>query len=1109
MNHSLFRRPASTATALLLGWGVLLGVAHHVAASEGGEESRPSLLVEQVPTGGSLDIAGLESGDRILSWKARGRGGPLTSPFDWWVLTHGEALKGPVRIVRARDGILDDIDVTPGDWRLQIQPSWPKELAPLEIEPTAPWCLKRALWERLIGQLGPLRETRPDLVAWARLSRAAAAAHCLPESEGTSADRAALEASAAGLESPSQRAAFWVLHGEALRETERRRGVTLDSLKRAKAEAAAETEPLLLASVRLPLTRELLFHRDLGGAAAEAEAAAPIARTLVPGSLLDLRAVQNLAYIREHQGTAGSLAEAERYYKEGLGILKNLAVQADERARAWRDLGIVQAKQGNLKGAEWSFEQGLEWGKQVPEPNDTTAGLYNNLGLVAYSRMDLDKSFDYLQEALRRKIALNGGQLTGPSTLANLATVQIAREEFKGAEKYLHRALAIQEKIDTTSLGMAILLNTLGRVQRLLGDTVKARGHHERALAIQKNINPNSLSVSESLERLAQVDEAEGLLEEAAARYEQAQTMRESVAPSTTRNAILLSRMADLARKRGLTSAASSIYRRAVRLVEDRLQDLGGSHGQRESFQSVFGQLYRDTIDTLVENGEEIEAFEAQERARAKILREMLAERDLELGEDLPEDLKEERQDLAERYDEVLASLAAMREPAPSMRVLELEEELDAISSRREELVAKVRLSSPRLAALTYPRALDFESIRTSIDPGTLLLAFSVNTERSLLFVLSRGGALDVHRLPTGSGQLRDEIDAFLSLIEESAGPPSRRTRLRSASVRAAGQRLFDQLLAPAAERIEASRRLLILPDGPLHRLPFAALVTDARGAVSSGPRGRLRPYLVEWKPIHLALSFSLFQELRARGSSDGKPRGPASVPLIAFGAPRLPPAEASTPRPEQVSPGRRSDLPELPAARREVQDIGRLFGDGQIYLGRDVSEERVLALPPRVSVLHFATHVRLDPRDPLDSALVLAAPPPREDDLERRWSNGLLQVREIFENLRIEADLVVLSACESALGEEVQGEGLIGLTRAFHFAGARSVVASLWPVDDRATAELMMSFYRHLKDGRSKDEALRAAQLELVRGDTGNFLSPHYWAAFQLSGDNARVRFE
>jgi CHAT domain-containing protein len=195
-----------------------------------------------------------------------------------------------------------------------------------------------------------------------------------------------------------------------------------------------------------------------------------------------------------------------------------------------------------------------------------------------------------------------------------------------------------------------------------------------------------------------------------------------------------------------------------------------------------------------------------------------------------------------------------------------------------------------------------------------------------------------------------------------------------------------------------------------------------------------------------------------------------------------------------------------LPATATEVAAIAALYkGTADVYLGNAATEERAKDVAKSARYLHFASHGLLDERFPLNSGLALtipAEPKPGQD-------NGILQAWEVFERMRIDADLVVLSACETGLGKEMGGEGLVGLTRAFQYAGARSVLASLWSVADGTTAILMERFYGYLKTGRSKDAALRHAQLDLIRGRTPGSghapprtAHPFYWAGFQLSGE-------
>jgi CHAT domain-containing protein len=204
--------------------------------------------------------------------------------------------------------------------------------------------------------------------------------------------------------------------------------------------------------------------------------------------------------------------------------------------------------------------------------------------------------------------------------------------------------------------------------------------------------------------------------------------------------------------------------------------------------------------------------------------------------------------------------------------------------------------------------------------------------------------------------------------------------------------------------------------------------------------------------------------------------------------------------------------LPRLPDSAREVAGITSLLLEDQVrsYLGLEATEDRAKQELATARYVHLAAHGVADPENPLDSFLALTIP--------EQWSldknNGLLETWEVIDHLHLDADLVVLSACVTALGPELGGEGLMNLARAFQIAGARTVAASLWPVTDESTAELMIRFYRHLiQDHMPKDEALRAAQMELIRGpievtlEDGtvverDFSAPYHWAAFQLIGD-------
>jgi CHAT domain-containing protein len=375
----------------------------------------------------------------------------------------------------------------------------------------------------------------------------------------------------------------------------------------------------------------------------------------------------------------------------------------------------------------------------------------------------------------------------------------------------------------------------------------------------------------------------------------------------------------------------------------------------------------------------------------------------------------------------------------------------------------------------------------------------------------ANGNGLQVYALQVGRATLEEKVLAFRATIR-------RESQADSDALPTMAAELYDLLVAPAEDLAAASQRLLLSPDGPLHTLPFNALLRDL-------PDGKTQ-YLIQWKPMHTVLSATLYRELRR--NRENPPAGltnnqgldsPRAITMTAFGDPRYPAGaagEGDTATLDEITRGRR-ELQPLPWSRTEVKQIAALFPEdhARTYLGPRATEDAVMSATSSTRLVHFACHAILDERFPLNSALVLSIPAP--------WSegqpNGLLQSWEIFESLRLDADLVTLSGCDTALGAQVEGEGLSSLSRAFLHAGAQSVLASLWSVADQSTAELMTRFYTHLQGGKTKDEALQAAQIDLLRGAvqtdtssgrgvsrlarTGNpSTHPFYWAAFQLIGD-------
>ena len=424
----------------------------------------------------------------------------------------------------------------------------------------------------------------------------------------------------------------------------------------------------------------------------------------------------------------------------------------------------------------------------------------------------------------------------------------------------------------------------------------------------------------------------------------------------------------------------------------------------------------------------------------------------------------------------------------------------------------------------------DVAKAQAALDPGTLLISYLVRPEETIIFTLTHEGPLEVHREKLTRTVLKRYLSRFSAQIDRS-NPQREKDWLSTEDFQAAlgvNQWLADRLLTPITQEIESADRLLIIPDSQLHALPFAALVRQ-------GPNGPLQ-YLIEQKPIHIASSASVYSRLKRcqprRGPTTESPEE-QPLALAAFGDPCYPKSLVEQKLTDQGPPSQPKTFQEptktashtvlntitrlkrLDHSGHEVRTIREFYaatGEAKAFTGTDASEANLKREAPCAQVVHIAAHAITEPERPFDSFIALSVNENLADDTDEI---DLLQAWELFDgNPRLNADLVVLSACQSALGGDHGGEGIISLARAFQVAGARTVVASLWLVADDSTAELMIRFHKYHLAGHPKDQALQQAQIDLIRGpvkvkgdDDGqevekDFTAPYHWAAFQLFGD-------
>ena len=683
----------------------------------------------------------------------------------------------------------------------------------------------------------------------------------------------------------------------------------------------------------------------------------------------------------------------------------------------------------------------------------------------------------------------------------------VGTEEAEALYETLLQALTLfagPEHPDTL-LAKALLAKKLRQVGKLL----EAKQHLEDLLEVQERYlgkeNPETLR---ALHQLAKTMQAMGDLAVATRHFEdwlerrglvlgreyRSETIEEANILFTI-GANLRTLSVSSTRTQDQLDRAFAMYRQGLDACEVQAIQITPAESGQGFWRELCAKAYRTTVALGLELDRPEEALNTLERYRARYLQMLMAWRHSDAWGEIPEATARELASIAERYDALTQRIFDAYPRIDSAWHAEQSE----LRKRRETI--RGELIRARLGGQDIPDPLRVDAMRRQLDPGAVMLVYSLGADSGHVFALGRDGPLGVHKIDESATKLWLQVGRLREMDKEGGSPAGRQ---------ALSGWLYKALLSPAQARIDRADRLLIVPDGPLHYLHFAALTRPA----DDDPRGWR--YLIEQIPVHAVQSVSVYAELRSRRQRSAG----ASVPWqwVGFGDPIVPvgmtAGRAASWTPDvlrsAVERGVVSDLGELLHSRREVQEIAGLFDRGRAValVDRDATEDRARALLKQARIAHFAVHGLADPDQPMDSFLALSLL--GGDSAEQ---NGLLQAWEIVDQLHLNADLVVLSACETAFGPNRTGEGVISLSRAFQIAGARTVLASQWAVNDASTAELMIRFYRHLLAGQVTDEALRLAQMELIHGSIESeiahgervhhdFSAPYYWAAFQLIGD-------
>jgi CHAT domain-containing protein/tetratricopeptide (TPR) repeat protein len=591
---------------------------------------------------------------------------------------------------------------------------------------------------------------------------------------------------------------------------------------------------------------------------------------------------------------------------------------------------------------------------------------------------------------------------------------------------------------------------------------------------------------------------------------------------------------------------ALAAYRDALKTIETIRAGSLRADESRTTFLATTKDVYDEAASALAEmalmsaasagplSGKALdyaaESFKITEEGRARSLLDMLGEVNAQITEGVPADLLKRKQDSLDRQQEIAEqltgiSLSGDQKQKPS----QLEAELDKLQTEFDDIENQIRTASPRYAALTAAQPLALAEVQQKVlDDNTVLLEYSLETDGSYLFAVTRS-SVSLFKLPPRSGTDKLATDFRAQLI-----PPKLQRRIVGIDVAADEQRglglvqgpsenlsafvaaanaLYKAVVEPASSLI-GDKRLLIVADGALNYVPFEALIKSTDGAEYSS-----LGYLIKTNEVAYAPSASVVAAIRQQGNkSSGKNLLVVADPVFRPDDPRLKGNSVvqSSGEARNLGLGLESavndvagasaptaggfQLARLAGTRVEADEIARISRAGgsqaDLWIDLNASEDNIGSRDiTNYRVVHIATHGLLDAERPQFTGLVLSL-------VGNKTNDGFLRTDEIF-NLRLGAPLVMLSACETGLGKEKRGEGVIGLTRAFMYAGAPTVGVSLWSVADKSTAELMTDFYQRLlspANQTSASSAMREAQLAMIAGK--KYSAPFYWAPFVLVGE-------
>jgi CHAT domain-containing protein/Flp pilus assembly protein TadD len=839
----------------------------------------------------------------------------------------------------------------------------------------------------------------------------------------------------------------------------------------------------------------------------------------------------------------GSPEEARGHYQAALPGFRQVKDSFQE-GRTFNGIGNVYFLTGFYEKAWENYKASYAIARDTKNDVLLSRSL-NNLGGLAEATGRYAEAIEFHQQSLQLKLQAKD-EIGVARSNNGLGNVYFRLGSYSKALGYYKAAADIfQSKAPAET---AFVLNNIGTTLKNLERYEEALEYLQKAYEAGAN-HKRPLEMVVPLNNQGYVYSLQGRYEESLAKHQEALNLAREI-PSPEDELHALHGIANNQFRLGRYAEALDTFRRVVSLA-DKLkspdESAGGHNGMGRSYEKL-GQRdhalteYRSSVDIIesaraqvqldVEKAEYLEnnleaytnivyllagqagpsvpasslaeAFSFAERWRARALLELLAESRRRIAPRVDPALASEQERLLAELSTIQGQIRELMAEAksPSEKLRALWQESDGLYDAYKMLQRRVRLQDPNYASLESPEPVSLSELQQTLPPDGILLEYAFDHRRNLL---------GLPRVPWGLCFAITRESTRVFAIESVSQIPELAVRLREALVRPAGldprrnlmareftdtaHELYRLLVAPAGPLLSGKRRMVVVPDGSLTLTPFEVLLTAANSSPPSSSAGSALPYLVRRFAVSYAPSATIYSRIRTKAETSTAPH----KDLLVLADPNY---EGERPQAEPLlellaASASQSGFRRLPYSAQEAKAVAKLFSPTRrdVLLREEASEDRFrqAVAANTYSYILFSVHGIASERYPQFSSLVLTRSPGSPHD-------GMLQAHEIY-NLRLPSDLVVLSACETALGKDVQGEGLLGLARAFLYAGARSVVASLWRVEDKSTSEFMAAFFREVKRRpRSLSTAMQKAKLEMLKRP--EYAHPFFWAPFTLSGN-------